>query len=83
MIDHGVTFGFPLTFLGLNGFFPFYLVLSIGLLVIMKVYVAMRMLSSSVEFLSACLYNSSIITCGSKYSKWKKGVDGPKLLLKF
>ena len=43
----------------------------------------MWMLSSSVEYLFARLYNSSILAGGSKDSEWKKGVDGAKLLLKF
>ena len=41
------------------------------------------MLSSNIEYLSARLYNSSIIAGGFKDSDWKKGVDGPKLFLKF
>ena len=49
----------------------------------MTIWVAARILSSNIEYLSACLYNYSIITDGSKDSDWKKGVDGPKLLLKF
>ena len=40
-------------------------------------------LSSSIEYLLARLYNSSIVPGGSKDSDWKKRVDGPKLLLKF
>ena len=50
---------------------------------IMTIWVAARILSSSVEYLSALLYNSSIVVGGSRDSEWKKGVDGPKLLLKF
>ena len=41
------------------------------------------MLSSSVEYLSAFLYNSSIVASGSRDSEWKNGVVGPKLLWKF
>ena len=40
------------------------------------------MLSSNVEHLSARLYNSSIITGGSRDSEWKNGVVNPKLLQK-
>ena len=49
----------------------------------MTVLVVARILSSSVEYLFAQLYNSSIVVGGSIDSEWKKGVDGPKLLLKF
>ena len=49
----------------------------------MTVWVAERILSSSIEYRSARLYNSSIIAGGSKGSDWKKEVDDPKLLLKF
>ena len=49
----------------------------------MTVYVVARILSSSIEYQSACLYNSSIVVGGSKDSDWKKGVGGLKLLLKF
>ena len=45
--------------------------------------VAARISSSSIEYLSAWLYNSSIVGSRSKNSDWKKGVDGPKLLLNF
>ena len=41
------------------------------------------MLSSSVEYLSARLYNSSIVADGYRDNEWKKGVDVAKLLLKF
>ena len=41
------------------------------------------MLSSNVEYLSARLYNSSIVVGESRDSEWKNGVVGPKLLLKF
>ena len=41
------------------------------------------MLSSNVEYLSARLYNSSIVVGGSRDSEWKNGVVGPKLLRKF
>ena len=51
--------------------------------VIITVLEAARILSSSVEYLSVRLYNSSIVTGGSRDSKWKNGVVGPKLLRKF
>ena len=60
--------------------------LATGLLfwaVIIIVCDAARMLSSSVENLSAQRYSSSIVTGGSKDRDWKKGVISPKLLLKF
>ena len=41
------------------------------------------MLSSSVEYLSARLYNSSMVAGGSRDNEWKNGVAGPKLLQKF
>ena len=41
------------------------------------------MLSSSVEYLFARLYNSSSVVGGSRDSEWKNGVVGPKLLWKF
>ena len=50
---------------------------------IMTVWVVAQILSSNVEYLSARLYNSSIVANGSRDSEWKKGADGPKLLLKF
>ena len=49
----------------------------------MMVYEATRMLSSSVENLSARRYSSSIVTGGSRDKDWKNGVVGLKLLLKF
>ena len=49
----------------------------------MTIWVAAQILSSSIEYLSAPVYNSSIIAGGSKDSDYKKGVDGLKLLLKF
>ena len=49
--------------------------------VIIIVCEAARMLSSSVENLSARRYNSSIVTGGSKDKDWKNGVVGLKLLL--
>ena len=49
----------------------------------MNVWAIARILSSSIEYLSARLYNSFIVVGGSKDSDWKKGVDGPKLLRKF
>ena len=60
--------------------------LAAGLLlwvVIITVCEAARMLSSIVENLSARRYNSSIVTGGSRDKDWKKGVVGPKFLLKF
>ena len=50
---------------------------------IITVWEAARILSSSVEYLSARLYNSSIVVDGSKDSEWKNGVVSPKLLRKF
>ena len=41
------------------------------------------MLSSSVENLSACRYNSSMVAGGSRDKDWKNRVVGPKLLRKF
>ena len=38
------------------------------------------MLSSSFEYLFTHLYNSSIVVGGSRDSKWKNGMVGPKLL---
>ena len=49
---------------------------------IITVWEATQILSSSVEYLCACLYNSSIVVGGSKDSEWKNDV-GPKLLRKF
>ena len=49
----------------------------------MTVWVASRTLSSNIEYLSARLYNSSIVSSGSKDSDWKKEIDDLKLLLKF
>ena len=49
----------------------------------MMVCEAARMLSSSIENLSAHLYNSSIVASGSRDKDWKNEVVGPKLLLKF
>ena len=57
----------------------------VGLLfwvVIIIVWEAAWILSSSVEYLSAHLYSSSIVAGGSRDSDWKKGVVGPKLLQK-
>ena len=51
--------------------------------VIIIVWEVTRILSSSVEYFSARLYNSSIVVGGSKDNDWKKGVVGPKLLQKF
>ena len=50
---------------------------------IITVWEAAQMLSFNVEYLSAHLYNSSIVTGKSRDSKWKNGVVGPKLLRKF
>ena len=50
---------------------------------IMTDCVATQILSSNVKYLSTRLYNSSIIAGRSKDNEWKKGVDAPKLLLKF
>ena len=58
----------------------------VGLLfwaVIIIVWEAARILSSSVEYMSAHLYSSSIVRGGSNDSDWKKGVVDPKLLRKF
>ena len=41
------------------------------------------MLSSNVEYLSVCLYNSSVVAGESRDNEWKNGVVGPKLLCKF
>ena len=41
------------------------------------------MLSSRLEYLSACRYNSSMVAGGSRERDWKKGVVSPKLLQKF
>ena len=41
------------------------------------------MLPSNVDYLSSRLYNSSIVTGGSKDSEWKNGVVSLKLLRKF
>ena len=51
--------------------------------VITTVWEAARILSSSVEYLSAHLYSCSIVVGGSRDSDWKKGVVGPKLRQKF
>ena len=67
----------------MDDFFPVGLSFSVGWFVIMTVWVAALILSSSVEYLFAHLYNSSIVVGGSKDSEWKKGVEDPKLLLKF
>ena len=80
MSGHKIVFGFCTD---LPWAFPSSLFLSADLLVSMTVCVATQILSSSVEYLYARLYNFSIVAGGSKDSEWKKGVDGPKLLLKF
>ena len=72
-----------MSFLDLEGCFPGGSFPSASWLIIMTAWVATRILSSNIEFISARLYNSSIVVGGSKDSDWKKGVDGPKLLLKF
>ena len=51
--------------------------------VIITVWEATWILSSSVEYLSIRLYNSSIVVDRSRDSEWKNGVVGPKLLRKF
>ena len=51
--------------------------------VIITVWKAARILSSSVEYFSARLYSSFIVVSGSRDSDWKKGVVSPKLLRKF
>ena len=51
--------------------------------VIITVWEAARMLSSSVENLSARRYNYSIVIGGSRDRDWKKEVVGLKLLQKF
>ena len=50
---------------------------------IMTVWLAARIFSSSVEYRPARLYNSSIVVGGSRDSEWKKGVDGSKVSLIF
>ena len=50
---------------------------------IMTVCVATQIISSNIKYLSARLYNFSIVTGGSKDSELNKEVDDPKLLLKF
>ena len=67
----------------LEGYFPNGLFPSTDWLIIMIVCVAANILFSSIVYLSSHLYDSSIITGGSKDSDWKKGVDGAELLLKF
>ena len=47
---------------------------------IITIWEVARMLSSSVEYLSPRLYNSSIVIGGSRDSEWKNGVVDPKLL---
>ena len=51
--------------------------------VIITVWEASRILSSSVEYLSTHLYNSSIVVGESKDSEWKSYVVNPKLLWQF
>ena len=51
--------------------------------VIIMVWEAAQMLSSTVEYFSTRLYNYSIVVGGSRDSEWKNGVVGPKLLRKF
>ena len=51
--------------------------------VIITVLEAARILSSSVEYLSARRYSYSIVRGGSSDTDWKKGVVGPKLSRKF
>ena len=47
----------------------------------MTVWDTALILSSSVEYLSARLYNSSIVVGRSRDSEWKKRVDRPKASL--
>ena len=49
----------------------------------MTVWVTAQTLFSSIEYLSTHLYDSSIVSGGSKDGDWKNDVDGLKLLLKF
>ena len=51
--------------------------------VIITIWEATRIFSSSVEYLFAHLYSSSIVAGGSRDSDWKKGVIDPKLIRKF
>ena len=80
----GVAFGLcsDLPWTWTTSFLSTYLSQPVGFF-IMYVWVAARILSSSVEYLFARLYNSSIIAGRSRDSEWKKGVDDSKLLLKF
>ena len=84
MTDHGIAFGFcsDLSWTQTASSSPNYCS-QLAFLVIMTFCVAAQILSSNIEYLSARLYNSSIVAGWSKDSEWKKGVDGPKLLLKF
>ena len=50
---------------------------------IITVWEAARILSSSIEYLFARLYSSSIVAGGSRDIDRKKGVVSPKLLRKF
>ena len=50
---------------------------------IIMVWEVARILSSTVEYLSSRLYNSSIVIGRSRDSEWKYGVVGPKLIWKF
>ena len=67
----------------LDDFFLDDLFLSVDWFVIMIVWAAAWILSSNIDYLLARLYDSSIVVGGCKNSNRKKGVDGPKLLLKF
>ena len=51
--------------------------------VIIMVWEVARILSFSVEYLSARLYNSSMVVGGFRDSEWKNGMVGLKLLRKF
>ena len=66
--DHGIAFGLCSSFLDSNDFFPGGLFPSASWFVIVTVWAATRILPSSIEYLSARLYNSSIIDGGFKDS---------------
>ena len=72
-----------LTVLGFGGLFPKRIISFDQLACNHDILDLTRVLSSSIEYLSTRMYNSSIVVSGSKDSDWKKGVDGAKLLLNF
>ena len=76
--DHGTTFDLCSDLFGFGQLFPDGLFPSVGWLVIMIVWVAAWILSSSIEYLSARLYNSSIIASWFKDSDRKKRSRWPK-----